>query len=113
MSDEKQITLSSAKVDNRIVDVVATIEDYRARAIKSRDDKVRARALTFESAVNFLIVDAADENIRKFDKAIADKTERKETKTKAEAFDSFLQQFAQAKTEAEKLALVATLLDNK
>lgn len=111
MSEAKTLTLTSARVDNRIVDVVATVEDYIARASKSRDDKVRARATSFESAVNFLIVDAAEENIRKFDKAQADKIERKETKSKADAYDSFLQLFSACKTEEERLALVDKLVN--
>lgn len=107
MSETLTITLSTATIDKKVIDVVAMIDAYIAIASKSRDDKVRARATSREVAVNFLVVDAAEENLRKFDKAQSTKVENKIKTEKAEAYDSFIEAFAKATTDEEKLAVIA------
>lgn len=107
MSDTLTVTLATTKIDGKMIDVVAMIDAYIAVASKSRDDKVRARAVSREVAANFLIVDAAEENLRKFDKAQTTKVVNKERTAKAEAYDAFLEAFAKATTDEERLAVIA------
>ena len=87
--------------------VVELVNKYRARASQS-DLSNQARVVTFDSAVNFLVKFAADEQIRRFDKAIVDAQTRKINAAKSAWVDAYAAS-VKAKDDKRQRELLAEL----
>lgn len=100
--------MSNESVNCKLVSsVVELVNKYRARASQS-DSANQARVVTFDSAVNFLVKFAADEQIRRFDKAIVDAQTRKLNAQKSAWVDAYAQA-VKAKDEKRQKELLAEL----
>jgi hypothetical protein len=82
------------------------LQEYLDYARSAKRDEVIARANDELTAIEFLLTFALDEQIRRFEKQGIDKSKR----TKSAAQAAIVDKLSSAKTNEEKLAIIAELM---